>query len=215
MLDSHRIVLLALCLGLCAACDRSSSLLSPITSPSPTSVSVASPRIQTVIEAAIAQVNVTQSYDPAYVAIAYPGGDVPISTGVCTDVVIRAYRKVGLDLQQTVHEDMQQNFAAYPTDWGLSTPDANIDHRRVPNLMTFFKRRGKSLPVTQQVTNYQPGDVVTWDLGGGQWHIGIVSNLRSPSGKLLIVHNVGAGTKLEDVLLNWQILGHYRGIETI
>lgn len=108
------------------------------------------------------------------------------------------------------HEDMRANFAAYPKDWNLTTTDRNIDHRRVPNLMVFFKREGKSLPVTRDAANYQPGDLVTWDLGGGESHIGIVSNVRSRLGRLAIVHNIGAGTRLEDVLFNWQIIGHYR-----
>lgn len=122
-----------------------------------------------LVEAARTQVGVTLGYDPAYRRIAYPGGDVPLATGVCTDVVIRALRAQGLDLQQRVHEDMRRHFSAYPRHWGLKRPDPNIDHRRVPNLMTWFDRQGLSLKVGQAAADYQPGDIVTWDLGPGAW----------------------------------------------
>lgn len=148
-------------------------------------------------------------YDPAYVKIAYPGGDVPEETGVCTDVVIRSYRKLGIDLQVKVHEDMKTNFFKYPKMWRLMKPDSNIDHRRVPNLMTFFKRHGTVLEKSLVDNIYLPGDIVTWDLGGGIAHIGIVSTKKIGSHNF-IVHNIGAGPKLEDVLLNWKITGHYR-----
>lgn len=152
-------------------------------------------------------------YDPAYVRIPYPGGDVPQDTGVCTDEVIRSYRVVGIDLQKEVHEDMEKNFSAYPQQrrWLLSHPDTNIDHRRVPNLMVFFSRKGESLAVTKNPADYLPGDIVSWDLGGNVPHIGIVVNEKSAeSGRHMIVHNIGQGPKSEDVLFAWKITGHYR-----
>jgi len=152
-------------------------------------------------------------YDPAYVRIPYPGGDVPGDTGVCTDEVIRAYRAVGIDLQKEVHEDMEQNFAAYPRRWRwLSAhPDTNIDHRRVPNLMVFFGRKGETLANGQRSEDYAPGELVTWDLGGGVPHIGIVVGQRSAmSGRYMVLHNIGQGPKIEDVLFRWKITGHYR-----
>lgn len=161
--------------------------------------------------AALEQTAYTRSYDPAYVRIAYPNGDPPRDRGVCSDVVVRAFRAAGVDLQREVHEDMLRDFAAYPHRWGLSAPDPNIDHRRVPNLMTFFARHGKSLPVSARHEEYRPGDVVAWDLGGGLLHVGLVSDVPAPEGVgYAIVHNIGAGARLEDVLLNWKIIGHYR-----
>ena len=152
-------------------------------------------------------------YDSAYVRIPYPGGDVPADTGVCTDEVIRSYRAVGVDLQKEVHEDMEKNFSAYPRKWQSLTTrtDSNIDHRRVPNLMTFFTRKGQPLTITQRAEDYSPGDLVTWDLGGNVPHIGIVVDQKSgASGRYLIVHNIGQGPKMEDVLFHWKITGHYR-----
>jgi uncharacterized protein len=182
----------------------------------PTETQISSPKMKRLLQAAMEQTKVTHSYDPAYVAIAYPGGDVPRESGVCTDVVIRAFRAVGVDLQQDVHEDMKHNFAAYPQYWGLSGTDTNIDHRRVPNLMKYFERQGKAIAITQRKEDYLPGDVVTWNLGEGQEHIGIVTQLKSArTGQFLMVHNIGAGAKLEDVLLNWPIMGHYRGMGKI
>ncbi|WP_301151762.1 DUF1287 domain-containing protein [Metapseudomonas otitidis] len=163
-----------------------------------------------LVEAARTQVGVTLGYDPAYRRITYPGGDVPLATGVCTDVVIRALRAQGLDLQQRVHEDMRRHFSAYPRHWGLKRPDPNIDHRRVPNLMTWFDRQGLSLKVRQAAADYQPGDIVTWDLGRGLQHIGIISDRRSREGTPLALHNIGQGTREEDILFRWPILGHYR-----
>ncbi|OEC40831.1 DUF1287 domain-containing protein [Pseudomonas sp. 1D4] len=163
-----------------------------------------------LVEAARTQVGVTLGYDPTYRRIAYPGGDVPMATGVCTDVVIRALRAQGLDLQQRVHEDMRRHFSAYPRHWGLKRPDPNIDHRRVPNLMTWFDRQGLSLKVGQVAADYQPGDIVTWDLGRGLQHIGIISDRRSREGTPLALHNIGQGTREEDILFRWPILGHYR-----
>jgi uncharacterized protein YijF (DUF1287 family) len=150
-------------------------------------------------------------YDPAYYAIEFPNGDVPPGKGVCTDVVIRAYRMLGIDLQKEVHEDMRAHFSKYPQLWGLAQPDKNIDHRRVPNLMTFFARHGTTKPITHNPADYVPGDIVCWDLGSGITHIGIVSNQTAHnSTRPLIVHNIGAGQVLEDILFSYQIIGHYR-----
>ena len=150
-------------------------------------------------------------YDPTYFRIDYPNGDVPANRGVCTDVVIRAYRKVGIDLQRKIHEDMKANFSKYPKKWGLKSTDRNIDHRRVPNLMAFFGRKGISLSVTTSAKDYIPGDVVCWNLGGAVTHIGIVVNRKSVDGaRYLIVHNIGSGQVLEDCLFNFTIIGHYR-----
>jgi uncharacterized protein len=185
-------------------------------STSPIETQVASPKLKQVLQAAMEQTKYTRSYDPAYVAIAYPGGDVPRESGVCTDVVIRAFRAIGVDLQQEVHEDMKRNFAAYPQDWGLSGTDTNIDHRRVPNLMKYFERQGKAIAITNRKEDYLPGDVVTWNLGEGQEHIGIVTQFKSAqTGQFLIVHNIGAGARLEDIVLNWPVIGHYRGVGEI
>jgi uncharacterized protein YijF (DUF1287 family) len=151
------------------------------------------------------------TYDPQYFKIAYPNGDVPANKGVCTDVVIRAYRKLGIDLQQLVHEDMKANFGLYPKNWGLKSTDKNIDHRRVPNLMVFFERKGQKLNISNDAKNYLPGDIVCWNLGGGITHIGIVSNQYTDDKKRFkIIHNVGAGQVLEDFLFNYKIIGHYR-----
>lgn len=161
--------------------------------------------------AARQQIGQTLVYDPDYAQITYPMGDVPLLRGVCTDVVIRALRALDVDLQQLVHEDMKASFASYPRNWGLAKPDANIDHRRVPNLMTFFKRQGKSLPVSGYAGDYEPGDVVTWRLDGGRPHIGIVSDAKdASSGTPLVIHNIGWGAREEDVLFDYQITGHYR-----
>lgn len=153
------------------------------------------------------------TYDPSYFSIDYPNGDVPSDKGVCTDVVIRAYRKLGVDLQQRVHEDMKAHFNQYPKNWGLTTTDKNIDHRRVPNLMVFFKRQGAELEITHHAKDYLPGDVVAWSLGGGLTHIGIVVDKKSNDGnRHLIVHNIGSGQVLEDCLFNYKVIGHYRYI---
>jgi uncharacterized protein YijF (DUF1287 family) len=165
----------------------------------------------TIARAAAQQVGVTVAYDPGYTNIDYPNGDVPRSRGVCTDVVIRAFRAVGIDLQQQVHEDMSRNFAAYPHRWGLSKPDANIDHRRVPNLRTWFERQHRSLPVTKNAADYRAGDVVSWKLSNGLDHVGVVSSARSPGrDRPMVVHNIGYGTREEDVLFAWALTGHYR-----
>ena len=161
--------------------------------------------------AALERTNHVVRYDGAYVRIAYPGGDVPEGTGVCTDEVIRAYRTVGIDLQKEVHEDMAANFSAYPTKWHRQAPDSNIDHRRVPNLMVFFSRKGETLPITNRAEDYAPGDLVTWNLGGGLTHIGMVVDRKTLlSRRYMIVHNIGQGPKMEDVLFDWKVTGHYR-----
>lgn len=150
-------------------------------------------------------------YDGSYRQIPYPNGDVPKNTGVCTDVVIRAYRKLGIDLQKEVHEDMKANFSKYPKTWGLKSTDTNIDHRRVPNLQVFFTRKGTSIPVTKNTKDYKPGDLVTWMLTPSLPHIGIVVNRKSADGKrYMIVHNIGRGQELEDCLFTYEISGHYR-----
>jgi uncharacterized protein YijF (DUF1287 family) len=164
---------------------------------------------QKLVTAARAQVGVTRSYDPSYRRIPYPNGDVPRETGVCADVIVRAFRANGIDLQREVHEDMARNFRAYPKNWGLARPDPNIDHRRVPNLATFFRRRGKMLGASRRGPDYQPGDIVTWRLPSGVPHIGIVSDVREGD-RYLMVHNIGAGAQLEDVLFAFEITGHYR-----
>ncbi len=158
------------------------------------------------------QIGVTVEYDPAYVSLSYPGGDVPPDRGVCTDVVIRALRHLGFDLQKEVHQDMKKNFSAYPSrkNWGLKRPDKNIDHRRVPNLQTFFKRKGWSVPITDKPQDYHPGDLVTCMLPGNLPHIMIVSDRKSAEGIPLVIHNIGAGTEEEDALFMFTITGHYR-----
>lgn len=150
-------------------------------------------------------------YDPTYFQIAYPYGDVPADRGVCTDVIIRAYRRLAIDLQQRVHEDMKANFDKYPKMWGLTSTDTNIDHRRVPNLMVFFERHGRLKANSYNPRDYLPGDIVCWNLNGGITHIGIVVNEKSADGsRYLVVHNIGAGQVLADCLFDFRIIGHYR-----
>ncbi len=166
---------------------------------------------QALSQAALERTTHTIRYDVSYRSISYPKGDVPEQTGVCTDVVIRSYRTLGIDLQKRVHEDMKAHFYSYPNNWGLKRTDTNIDHRRVPNLQVFFTRKGKALKVTQNSKDYQPGDLVTWKLNNNLPHIGIVVNRRSKDGKRpLIVHNIGLGPRLEDMLFDFKITGHYR-----
>lgn len=169
-------------------------------------------KAELLVEAARAQVGVTTQYDPAYVGLKYPGGDVPAERGVCTDVVIRAFRQLGLDLQQAVHLDMKANFAQYPKKWGLKRPDTNIDHRRVPNLRTFFHRNAdfQALEVGREIGAYQVGDLVTWMLPGNRPHIGFVSDRKTEKGTPLILHNMGRGAVEEDILFLFPITGHYR-----
>jgi uncharacterized protein YijF (DUF1287 family) len=164
---------------------------------------------QRLVAAAYAQVGVTLAYDPSYRRIAFPGGDVPPERGVCSDVVVRAYRGLGIDLQRLVNDDMRQAFSAYPHLWGLAHPDPNIDHRRVPNLATFIARHGATLALSGDAKDYRPGDVVTWVLPGNLAHIGIVSD-RKIDDRPLMVHNIGAGAQVEDVLFAYPITGHYR-----
>jgi len=167
--------------------------------------------LERLLAAAIAQVGVTTSYEQAYAALDYPGGDVPIAQGVCSDVVIRAMRAIGVDLQVEVHRDMRAHFSTYPALWGLRRPDPNIDHRRVPNLETWLARQDRSRPVSVDPADYLPGDFVTWRLDGGLAHIGIVADLRSADlQRPLIIHNIGAGARVEDVLFAWKVNGHYR-----
>ncbi len=167
--------------------------------------------IGAVLAAARAQIGRTVIYDGSYKQIAYPGGDVPLERGVCTDVLVRAFRAAGVDLQKLVHEDMESAFGAYPKTWGLSRPDANIDHRRVPNLAVFFKRHGISLRPSGKPADYLPGDIVTWLLPSGYPHIGLVSDRWSDGRERpLVIHNIGEGTKEEDVLFAYNITGHYR-----
>jgi uncharacterized protein YijF (DUF1287 family) len=169
--------------------------------------------LQHLVAAAVERTHHVVRYEPAYVRIPYPGGDVPADTGVCTDEIIRSYRSVGVDLQKEVHEDMAQNFERYPRRWRWlsSRLDPNIDHRRVPNLMVFFSRKGEPLSLSSRAEDYMPGDLVTWDLGGGVPHIGVVVDQKSSqAGRYMIVHNIGQGPRMEDVLFHWKITGHYR-----
>lgn len=161
-------------------------------------------------DAALSIVDESIEYDPEYRKIPYPNGDVPANKGVCTDVVIRAYRKLGTDLQKLVHEDMKANFSKYPKAWGLSKPDTNIDHRRVPNLQVFFTRKGQSVTTTKNKADYKPGDIVTWMLPSNRPHIGVVVDKKAPSGNYMMVHNIGYGQKMDDCLFEYTITGHYR-----
>jgi uncharacterized protein YijF (DUF1287 family) len=163
-----------------------------------------------LVAAAMERTKLTVRYDPAYVRLDYPNGDVPADTGVCTDVVIRCYRALGFDLQKLVHEDMKRSFSAYPRNWGLKAPDKNIDHRRVPNLQTFFKRRGAALPVTQRAADYRPGDLITCTVAGRLPHIAIVVPAPDGGSTPWIVHNIGQGPKCENRLFEFPLTGHYR-----
>lgn len=170
------------------------------------------PAAHRLIAAAVERTGHQVAYDGSYRRLPYPGGDVPDNVGVCTDLVIRAYRQgLGIDLQREVHVDMKQDFASYPQVWGLTRPDPNIDHRRVPNLETYFARHGQSLPVSRNAEDYRPGDLVTWRLPGNLPHIGIVTDRRSADGsRPLIAHNIGRGPALEDMLFVYPIAGHFR-----
>jgi len=172
------------------------------------------PPLEKVNAGAIEQTTQTTGYDSSYVKLDYPNGDVPLGAGVCADVVVRAFRKAGIDLQKELHEDMKKNFAKYPQKWGLRGPDANIDHRRVPNLMTWFDRQGKARPITKDAKDYLPGDVIAWDMTPGLPHIGIVSKIKVEGAeRYAVVHNIGSGARIEDVLFAWKITGHYRYFE--
>jgi uncharacterized protein YijF (DUF1287 family) len=186
-------------------------------SPQPISPSIAPPLTQTaqltphqraLQEAARAEVGVTVTYDPSYVRIPYPNGDLPMDRGVCTDVVIRALRKVGIDLQKCVHEDMKANPSAYAKLWGQHPPDPSIDHRRVPNLMCYYRRQGWQEPITADAKDYRGGDIVVWRLPSGALHTGLV--YARDDGSLLVVHNIGEGAQCEDCLFAWKLIGHYR-----
>lgn len=169
-----------------------------------------------LIDKSIEQTKEKVRYEPAYVQIKYPNGDVPSNTGVCTDLVIRAYRGVGIDLQKEVHEDMLKRFTDYPKLWNLKKPDSNIDHRRVPNLIEFFTSNGAALKITDNRSDYKPGDLVTWNLQNkpttsGVTHIGIITDVKNKNGDgYLIAHNIGAGNVLEDMLFSYTIIGHFR-----
>ena len=164
-----------------------------------------------LIGAAIERTNHTVTYNGSYRSIDFPGGDVPDNIGVCTDLIIRAYRGIGVDLQELIHLDMKSSFSEYPRDWGLGRPDPNIDHRRVPNLQTFLSRHGQELPVTDNGQDYEPGDLVTWMLPGNLPHIGIVVDRTTlDGGRHLVVHNIGSGPRIEDILFVYKITGHYR-----
>lgn len=188
------------------------ALLARPTLASQTQASVAQAWGAKLVEAALGQVGVTVLYDPAYVRLAYPGGDVPAERGVCTDVVVRAYREAfGIDLQRLVNEDMRAGFSAYPKIWGRKQPDRNIDHRRVPNLETFFRRKGAALEVVDDPKAYRPGDLVTQRLPGNLPHIAIVTDRTTADGQRpLVVHNIGAGARVEDTLFAFRLNGHFR-----
>ena len=186
------------------AADAPADALPSITTAPP----AASPPL---VAAARAQIGRTVLYDPAYVVLGYPGGDVPEDRGVCTDVIVRALREQGLDLQQRVHEDMRADFGSYPAQWGLSRPDRNIDHRRVPNLMRWFERQGWEQPASVKAADFAAGDIVAWKLSGsGLLHVGIVSDRRAADGTPLILHNIARGTREENLLFAHPIIGHYR-----
>lgn len=204
---AHGKKLLPLALFLCAAVSAALAQTNPPTR------NEGRQFLDKLVAAAIERTHHSVKYVSDYVHLDYPGGDVPADTGVCSDEIIRSYRGVGVDLQKEVHEEMVKNWSDYPAKvkWRQTHPDANIDHRRVPNLRVFFRRKGESLPVSLRAEDYSPGDIVTWDLGGDVPHIGIVVNLKSPkSGRFLVVHNIGQGPQMEDVLFNWKITGHYR-----
>lgn len=209
----RNILIVALIVLSASACQKSFSQTGQSTSPVSTyrTVPISSSLIRQLVAAAIEQTTYTRTYDATYVKLDYPAGDVPLDRGVCSDVVVRAFRKNGVDLQKEIHEDMAKHFSVYPRKWGLSSPDSNIDHRRVPNLMTFFKRQGKELAVTDNARDYLPGDIVTWQLDGNATHIGIVTNILTETDNgFQVVHNIGAGVVVEDVLFAWRITGHYR-----
>jgi len=167
--------------------------------------------VKSLSDAALELTRQKVTYDPSYFSINYPNGDIPSDKGVCTDVIIRAFRKTEIDLQKEVHEDMKSNFNLYPKNWGLKTTDKNIDHRRVPNLMKFFERKGTVKVKSTNPSDYKPGDIICWNLSGGITHIGIVVDRKSSDKKrYLIVHNIGAGQVLEDCIFDFRIIGHYR-----
>jgi uncharacterized protein len=198
----------SLCVALLSCADSNAGAARAPIATTPHATSTAATPL--LVSAARRQIGVTTIYDPAYVRLSYPNGDVPEARGVCTDVVIRALRAHGLDLQKAVHEDMRRYFAEYPKKWGLRGPDRNIDHRRVPNLQVWFSRQDWSLTPTRTAAGYRAGDLVTWMLPGNLPHIGIVSDRTSRTGAPLIIHNIGHGTREEDILFAYPITGHYR-----
>lgn len=207
----------AIALGSTTGCGSRASEAAAFTDPAPSQETLTrrpisnNPQIKQVVDSAIQQTRETLEYDPSYSKLDYPKGDVPLERGVCADVIVRAFRKAGLDLQKEVHEDMARHFAAYPAKWGARKPDSNIDHRRVPNLMTFFDRHDKSVPITAIPSDYKPGDVVAWELDNHLLHIGLVTDaVTGDSQNYLVAHNIGEGAKIEDVLMTWKIIGHYR-----
>jgi uncharacterized protein len=206
---AHRVVL-TLCVVAAAVVALVWWADSPTTTTWADPVGNASAQALLLAEAAQTQVGVTVDYDGSYVELDYPGGDVPIETGVCTDVVVRALRELGTDLQVAVHDDMADHFGQYPQKWGLFGPDSNIDHRRVPNLQTYFDRQGAAVEITADASDYRPGDIVTWTVYGRP-HVGIVSTVLARSGnRYCIVHNFGRGARVEDFLFDYEITGHYR-----
>lgn len=202
-----------LLLALLAAC-RPSPPQQPQADPAPAAPAAAVPAASPpLVVAARRQIGVTLLYDPAYVEMPYPGGDVPAERGVCTDVVVRALRSGGVDLQQAIHQDMRAHFAEYPQQWGLQRPNRSIDHRRVPNQMRWFERAGWSQPVTANAADYAAGDIAAWKLSGsGMLHIGIVSDRKARDGTPLVIHNIGSGTQEDDLLFRHTIIGHYRPV---
>lgn len=203
-----------LILAFVGACDRTNSATEPATTqlaPTPTQPPLVAPAITPELASPpLVAAAWSVRYDPTYVRIAYPGGDVAPDRGVCTDVVIRAFRSGGLDLQRAVHEDMRAHFRLYPQLWGATATDRNIDHRRVPNLRRWFERQGWEKPVTSEEGKYMAGDIVTWQLSTGVPHIGIVSDRRTRDGRPLVLHNIGQGTREEDALFAHALTGHYR-----
>lgn len=191
------------------SCSQKESNKLAFTNPDKTTVKTFEEKLS---EAAISIIDPSIDYDPAYFSIKYPNGDIPANKGVCTDVVIRSYRKLDIDLQKEVHEDMVDNFSLYPNlkKWGMTKTDTNIDHRRVPNLEVFFERKGRKLPISEDSKDYKTGEIVTWMINNKLPHIGIVTNKKSEDGERnLIVHNVGGGQVLEDCLFDYKIVGHY------
>ena len=216
LLFAYGLSLLLLTAGGCGAppdfSRRPATGVMPVATPTPRApIKYESPILGKLVAAAVERTNHQVEYDPSYFKIDYPNGDVPAGKGVCTDEVIRSFRAIGVDLQQQVHEDMRDNFPLYPRKFGLTKTDPNIDHRRVPNLMTFFERKARVLPLSGDASDYVPGDVLTWDLGAGLTHIGVMVDVPSATpGRFLIMHNIGAGPRLEDVLFSWKLTGHYR-----
>jgi len=200
-----------LLLALLTACRPSTPEQSQA-EPTP-AAAAALPASPPLVAAARRQIGVTLLYDPAYVDLPYPGGDVSAERGVCTDVIVRALRTRGVDLQQAIHEDMRAHFTDYPQQWGLQGPNRSIDHRRVPNQMRWFEREGWSRPITANAADYAAGDISAWKLSGsGLLHIGIVSDRKAPNGTPLIIHNIGNGTQEDDILFQHAVIGHYRPV---